>query len=131
MSLYDTYSKEELANLASVFNKLKKEGIVEYYNLETGKVRILSTLSLIKRLERHVYSAFRIAFPDSMIRKSAVDMYLAALMNSYLKTGLDKESGLVMMMLNLEQESERKFKDLSRLLEKEFGHYNFEKIKLQ
>lgn len=122
---------EELTDLVTEFETLQKAGIIDTFDLESGEIKISNTNALIKRMEKHVFNAFKIAFPESIIRKSAVDLYLAEVMNSHLKAGLDKETGLLTMMLSLERESVNKFNILSKFLEKEFSRFNFEKIKLQ
>lgn len=125
------HSKKDLAELDSALRKLSQEGIVGDFNLEEGEITILSDYKLIKRMEKQVFTAFRIAFPDSIIRRQAVDLYLATLSNTYLKLGLGKEETLIAMMLSLEQENQHNFKLLAETLKKKFAHYNFEKIKLQ
>lgn len=129
MSLKDTLSNLELKELEQMFEDLKNKGVLDSYNLESGHVKIKSTISLIRRMETHVFSAFKIAFPNRIIRKTAIDIYLAALLNSYTKMGLSKETALVSMLISLEKEKEEKFPALPAFLGKEFSHFDFEEIK--
>lgn len=124
-------SEQGLENLKEALEILKKEKIIKYYDLKSGNVSITNIGEAIKRMENHVFKAFRIAFPDCIIRKTAVDLYLATVMNNQLKTGLKKEAGLLIMMLALENESKDKYIELSKFLKEHFDHFNFEKTQLQ
>jgi hypothetical protein len=124
-------SAKELKDITNILENLKAIGIVSDYDITKGSVSICDTFSAIRRMERHAFNAFKLAFPDSIIRKTAIDFYLASLMNNNLKMGLDKNSIILSMLLSLEKENQNQFKDLSKILVKEFSHYNFEKIKLQ
>lgn len=129
MSLTAGMSQDEIEKLSNSFKKLQEFGIFGAYNLTTGDVKIKSKFDLIKRMEYHTFRAFKLAFPDTIIRKPAVDLYLASVMNDYKKKGFQETESLVHMMVSLEQESDDQFETLSPFLKQNFAHYNFEKIK--
>lgn len=129
MSLKDAFSGVDLAELELAFQNLKNIGIVDNYDLKNGLVKISSTLSLIRRMEKHVFHAFKIAFPNRLIRKPAIDLYLASVMDTYIKLGLNKETALIIMMIVLEKEKDENFQTLPDFLKKEFSYFNFEEIK--
>lgn len=118
--------------LEGILKNLKDSGILLDYDLKNYVFNIKSVGEAISYMEKIVLKSFKEAFPGTLIRKNAVDLYLAELFNKYTKEeGLNKEAALVTMLISLEQEKMNGLTVLTPFLQKEFAKYNFEKVSLQ
>jgi hypothetical protein len=118
--------------LEVVLKNLKDIGILNDYDLKNFSFKIKSVTSTISYMEKIVIKSFKQAFPGTLIRKNAVDLYLAELFNRYTnEEGLSKDAALVAMLISLEQENMNGLTTLTPFLQKQFAKYDFEKVNLQ
>ena len=118
--------------LRSALKKMKDSGVLQDYDLETYTFTIKSVPDSIRYMEKIALSGFKKAFPGCIIRKNAVDLYLAELFSRYTgQEKLNKETALITMMISLEIENMAGLTGLVPFLKEQFAKYDFEKVNMQ